>query len=95
MIINIYFRQPGTNYPRTMSAFRATRVLLQRLPESPHTYHYTEYKSPFMRKLSEYFVVNPCVTIFVADQRNLFRSPPCHSCASPLTEPQPAAGLAS
>lgn len=77
-----------------MSAFRATRVLLQRLPESPHTYHYTEFKSPFLRKLREYFVVNPYVIIF-ADQRHLFRSPHCHSCASLLTEPQPAAGLAS
>lgn len=42
-----------------MSAFRASRVLLQRLPESTHTYHYHEGKTPFWRKFHELFSLNP------------------------------------
>jgi len=42
-----------------MSAFRATRFLLERAPESPHTYFYHEGKTPFWRKFREYFSLNP------------------------------------
>lgn len=44
-----------------MSAFRATRVLLKRVPESPENYHYTEGRTPFWRKVRSLLSVNPYV----------------------------------
>lgn len=47
-----------------MSAFRATRTLLNkapRIPESPHKYHYTEGRTPFWRKVRDILSVNPYV----------------------------------
>jgi len=44
-----------------MSAFRASRTLLNRVPESPHQFHYHEGKTPFWRKFREMFSLNPYV----------------------------------
>lgn len=44
-----------------MSAFRATRTLLKRVPESPHTYHYQEGQTPFWRKARDILSLNPYV----------------------------------
>lgn len=45
-----------------MSAFRATRTLLQRLPESPDKYHYREGQTPFWRKVRQLLSLNPYVS---------------------------------
>ncbi|KAL4402805.1 hypothetical protein ACI68E_000579 [Malassezia pachydermatis] len=48
-----------------MSAFRATRTLLNkapRIPESPHKYHYTEGRTPFWRKVRDILSVNPDIS---------------------------------
>ncbi|SHO76613.1 Uncharacterized protein MSYG_0951 [Malassezia sympodialis ATCC 42132] len=42
-----------------MSAFRATRTLLNKLPESPDLYHYTEGRTPFWRKVRSLLSLNP------------------------------------
>ncbi|WFD22129.1 hypothetical protein MEQU1_000791 [Malassezia equina] len=42
-----------------MSAFRATRTLLNKLPESPDLYHYAEGRTPFWRKVRSLLSLNP------------------------------------
>lgn len=49
-----------------MSAFRATRTLLKRVPESPEKYHYTEGQTPFWRKVRHLLSLNPYVTSLIA-----------------------------
>lgn len=44
-----------------MSAFRATRTLLNKLPESPDLYHYAEGRTPFWRKVRSLLSLNPYV----------------------------------
>ncbi|PKI82301.1 hypothetical protein MVES_003773 [Malassezia vespertilionis] len=58
-----------------MSAFRATRALLQKTPESSHTYHYTEGKTPFWRWFRQMFSLNPEISSGLPAVR-LNRNPP-------------------
>lgn len=51
----------SVSHPTRMSAFRASRTLLNRVPESPHQFHYHEGKTPFWRKFREMFSLNPYV----------------------------------
>ncbi|WFD32049.1 hypothetical protein MSPP1_003091 [Malassezia sp. CBS 17886] len=77
-----------------MSAFRASRTLLNKLPESPHKYHYTEGKTPFWRKIRSLLSLNPEISSGLPQPQVNRNPPPGSRPETPAAVPSKASDIA-
>ena len=77
-----------------MSVFRATRTLLNKVPESPDKYHIPNGVTPFWHKVHQLMSTNPDVSTGLPRNLQFRYPPPASRPEKPATVPSRASDIA-